>query len=63
MREQDNKDWYVSASLIDDIPEKINDVLNNPDSLRSEGYEKIPEKYINFRRTTVKFACQMEGRK
>ena len=45
VREKDNKDWCVSDSLIDDIPEditdKINDVLENPESLRSDGYEKI----------------------
>lgn len=67
MREKDNKDWCVSNALVDDIPEditaKINDVLENPDSLRSDGYEKIPEKYMNFRKTAVKFACKKDGRK
>lgn len=65
--EKDNKDWCVSNALVDDIPEditaKINDVLENPDSLRSGGYEKIPEKYMNFRKTAVKFACKKDGRK
>ena len=67
VREKDNKDWCVSNALVDDIPEditaKINDVLENPDSLRSDGYEKIPEKYMNFRKTAVKFACKKDGRK
>ena len=67
IREKDNKDWCVSDALVDDIPEeitdKINDVLANPDSLRSDGYEKIPEKYRNFRKTAVKFACRKDGRK
>ena len=67
VREKDNKDWCVSDSLVDDIPEyitaKINDVLGNPDSLRSDGYEKIPEKYMNFHKTAVKFACKKAGRK
>ena len=67
VREKDNKDWCVSDSLVDDIPEditdKINDVLENPDSLRSDGYEKIPEKYMNFRKTAVKFACKKAVRK
>lgn len=67
VREKDNKDWCVSDSLVDDIPEditdKINDVLENPDSLRSDGYEKIPEKYMDFRKTAVKFACKKSGRK
>lgn len=67
VREKDNKDWCVSNSLVADIPEditaKINDVLENPDSLRSDGYEKIPEKYMNFCKTAVKFACKKVGRK
>lgn len=67
VREKDNNEWCVSVSLEDNIPEeiteKINDVLNNPDSLRSDGYEKIPEKYINFKKTGVKFACRKDGRK
>lgn len=67
VREKDNKNWCVSDSLVDDIPEditdKINDVLENPDSLRSDGYEKIPEKYMNFRKTAVKFACKKAERK
>lgn len=67
VREKDNKDWCVSNALVDDIPEditaKINDILENPDSLRSDGYEKIPEKYMNFRKTAVKFACKKDGRK
>lgn len=67
VREKDNKDWCVSDSLVDVIPEeiteKINDVLNNPDSLRSDGYEKIPEKYMNFHKTAIKFACKKNGRK
>lgn len=67
VREKDNKDWCVSDSLVDDIPkditDKINDVLENPDYLRSDGYEKIPEKYMNFRKTAVKFACKKVGRK
>ena len=67
VREKDNKDWCVSDSLVDHIPEeitdKINNVLENPDSHRSDGYEKIPEKYMNFRKTAVKFACKKEGRK
>ena len=37
--------------------------MENPDSLRSDGYEKIPEKYMNFRKTAVKFACKKAGRK
>lgn len=32
------------------------------DSLRSDGYEKILEKYMNFRKTAV-FACKKAERK
>ena len=67
VREKNYKDWCVSDSLVDNIPKdittKINDVLENPDSLRSDGYEKIPKKYKNFRKTAVKFACKRIGRK
>ena len=67
MRKKDNKNWCISDTLVDDIPEditaKINDVFEKPDSLRSDGYEKIPEKYMNFRKTAVKFACKKIERK
>lgn len=67
VREQDNNDWCVSGALENSIPneitKKINYVLANPDSLRSDGYEKIPEKYLNFHKTSVKFACKKVGRK
>ena len=67
IREKDNNNWSVSDALVDDIPEeiteKINEVLANPNSHRSDGYEKIPEKYINFHKTTVKFACRKNGRR
>lgn len=56
-----------SEPLSDDIPkeirEKINEVLTNPDADKSDGYEKIPEKYMNFYKTAVKFACKKDGRK
>ena len=66
VREKDNNDWCVSDALVDSIPEeiteKINDAIENRDSLRSDGYEKIPEKYLNFHKTSVKFACKRDGR-
>lgn len=66
-RPKDSKKWCVSEPLVDKIPdfvrEKINEVLTNNDSERIEGYEKIPEKYLNFYKTAVKFACRKEGRK
>lgn len=67
IREKNSKNWCVSESLITEIPEditkKINDTLDNPNALRSDGYEKIPEKYYNFKKTAIKFACKKEGRK
>lgn len=67
IRKKDNNDWCVSEPLSDDIPEeireRINEVLTNPDADKSDGYEKIPEKYMNFYKTAVKFACKKDGRK
>lgn len=67
IREKNNSNWCVSQALIDVIPEniteRINDVLTNQDADKSDGYDKIPEKYLNFHKTTVKFACKKEGRK
>lgn len=66
-REKDNRNWCVSRALIGDVPEhireRINDVLTNQDADKSNGYEKIPEKYLNFYKTAVKFACKRQGRK
>lgn len=66
-RSKDSENWCVSEPLVDKIPdfvrEKINEALTNSDSEKSEGYEKIPEKYLNFHKTAVKFACQKKGRK
>ena len=67
VREKKSRNWCVSESLIDDVPEnireRINDVLTNQDADKSDGYDKIPEKYLNFYKTAVKFACRREGRK
>lgn len=67
IRERNSKDWCVSEALTDIIPDRvwqrINDVLTNPDADKSGGYDKIPEKYFNFHKTEVKFACKKEGRK
>lgn len=67
IRKKDNDDWCVSESLKDCIPEeiteKINSVFNNSESFHSDGYEKIPEKYMNFHETEIKFACKKEGNK
>lgn len=67
VREKINSSWCVSEAMTDDVPEhireRINDVLTNSDADKSDGYEKIPEKYLNFYKTAVKFACKREGRK
>lgn len=67
VREKNNMNWCVSQPLIDVVPEniteRINDVLTNQDADKSDGYDKIPEKYLNFHKTTIKFACKKEGRK
>ena len=65
-REKSTSHWCVSEALTDVIPEdisnRINEVLTNPDADKSGGYDKIPEKYLNFSKTAVKFACKREGR-
>lgn len=67
VREKNSQDWCVSPAMTDDVPEfvreRINDVLTNQDADKSDGYEKIPEKYLNFYKTSVKFACKRDGRK
>lgn len=67
IRKKDTNDWCVSEPLSGDIPEeirnRINEVLTNSDADKSDGYEKIPEKYLNFYKTAVKFACKKDGRK
>ena len=66
VRSKDNSSWCVSDALTDTVPEeirdRINDVLTNNDADRSDGYDKIPEKYLNFNKTAVRFACKREGR-
>jgi len=67
VREKNSRDWCVSEAMIDDVPEfvreRINDVLTNQDADKSDGYEKVPEKYLNFNKTAIKFACKRNGNK
>ena len=67
VREKNNSNWCVSELKPVEVPEpireRINNVLTNQDADKSNGYDKIPEKYLNFNKTTVKFACKREGRK
>lgn len=67
VRSADSNKWCVSPAMKDDVPEsiteRINKVLSDSNADKSDGYDKVPEKYFNFTRTTVKFACQRDGRK
>lgn len=67
VRENNNSNWCVSklapVGVPESIQDRINDVLTNQDADKSNGYDRIPEKYLNFRKTTVKFACKRDGRK
>lgn len=67
VRSTDSSAWCVSRAYIDDIPsfvqERIDSALTDTDSDKADGYEKIPEKYLHFSKTAVKFACRRDGRK
>ena len=67
IREKNNNNWCVSDLAPEEVPEpvrlRINDVLTNNDADKSNGYDKVPEKYLNFYKTAVKFACKRDGRK
>jgi hypothetical protein len=67
VRSKDNKNWCVSEALTDDVPDFVRDritkVLMDQDADKSDGYDKVPEKYLNFNKTAVRFACKKEGRK
>lgn len=67
VREKNTDSWCVSDSMLADVPdfvrERVNEALTNQDAEISDGYDRIPEKYLNFYRTSVKFACKRSGRK
>jgi hypothetical protein len=67
VRSKDNRNWCVSEALTDDVPDFVRDrirkVLMDQDADKSDGYDKVPEKYLNFNKTAVRFACKKEGRK
>ncbi len=67
VRSKDNRNWCVSEALTEDVPDfvknRITDVLTNQEADKSDGYDKVPEKYLNFSKTAVRFACKKEGRK
>ncbi len=67
VRSADSSAWCVSKAYSDDVPdfvrERIDKALTDSDADKADGYEKIPEKYLHFNKTAVKFACKREGRK
>jgi len=58
VRCKDSDKWCVSDLPPADIDEKIRLQINKE---IEDGDTKIPEKYKDFSKTTVKFACQVEG--
>ncbi len=66
VRSKNNRNWCVSEALTDDVPDYIRDriteVLMDQGVDKSDGYDKVPEKYLNFNKTTVRFACKKDGR-
>lgn len=58
VRCKDNNKWCISDLLPTNINEKIRLSVNKE---IEDGDTKIPEKYKDFYKTTVKFACQIEG--
>ncbi|GAP70549.1 hypothetical protein BA6E_124364 [Bacteroidales bacterium 6E] len=67
VRSKDNLSWCVSKALTEDVPEfvqrRITEVLTNREAYRSDGYDKVPEKYLNFNKTAIRFACRRDERK
>lgn len=67
VRSADSSAWCVSKAYSDDVPdfvrERIDKALTDSDADKADGYEKIPEKYLHFNKTAVKFACKRDGRK
>ena len=58
VRRKDSERWCISDLSPADINEDIRNQINKE---IEEGDSKIPEKYKNFYKTIVKFACQIEG--
>lgn len=67
VKSKDNRNWCVSEALTEDVPDfvrnRITEVLTDQEADKSDGYDKIPEKYLNFNKTAVRFACKKEERK
>lgn len=66
VRSKDSSQWCVSRAMVDDVPEeitnRINEVLEDSSAEKTDGYDKVPEKYKNFFKTSVRFACARHGR-
>ena len=66
IRSKDSSQWCVSRAMVDDVPEeitnRINEVLEDSSVEKTDGYDKVPEKYKNFFKTSVRFACAKNGR-
>ena len=60
IRSKDSDKWCISDLPPADIDERIRLQINDE---IEEGDSKIPEKYKDFYKTTIKFACQIEGRR
>lgn len=64
INKEDSK-WCVSKGLIGQVDEaitkKVNTAIENRNAAdATKGYDKVPEKYLNFVKTEVKFACKRE---
>lgn len=46
VREKDNKDWCVSDSLVDDIPEDITDKINDVLKIQTLFVRMVMRKYL-----------------
>lgn len=46
VREKDNKDWCVSDSLVDDIPEDITDKINDVLEIQTLFVRMVMRKYL-----------------
>ncbi len=57
IRTKDTTKWLVSEPLVEEISPELKEFINKE---IEEGDSKIPEKYKNFNKTTVKFACRIE---
>mgnify|MGYP002624762702 CR=1 FL=1 len=59
---KENDKWCVSEAkkYISDVPEELTEELNRRIN-KNDG--KIPEKYFDFKKTSVGFACKREGNK